>query len=157
MSMLLGRIRRTGGWCCTGAAAFALVGCYSYVPVRDPRVPPDARVRVELSNAGIVRLSPLLGSGVVGVEGRVDSAQDSAYVVSVRDVLRASGASDSWPGGPVTVTRSDVARILEARLSPVRSVALAAGIAALVAAGAGAFASGGVTGTKQPPPNPTPK
>jgi len=117
---------------CIGGIAY-LAGCYEYQPVSGALAPtvldPGSEVRLELSSDGAARLEPLLGPRTVAVEGRIDSATDTAVVLAVSGTRKdGATASTLWSGGQVTVPRTAIAGLQRRTLDKKRTF-FAAGIA----------------------------
>ncbi len=96
---------------------FILVGaaCYRYVPIASSAPPAGSEFRARLTDEGSTRLAPTLGAQIDMVEGRVSSANDSAYVVSVSATTNKSRVQTFWTGESVTLPRTTI-QALEARM-----------------------------------------
>ncbi len=88
--------------------------CYRYVPIARGAPPLGSEFRARLTEEGSVRLTPTLGAQVALVEGRVNSANDSGYVVSVSATTNKSQVQTYWTGESVTLPRSAI-QTLDAR------------------------------------------
>lgn len=133
------------------AAVAALSGCHAYHPIQAaPR--PGATLAFVLSDQGRVDLGPTVGQGAELVEGTLERASDSGYVLQVRVVDFIDGRTDRWSGERVTIRPQGVAAIRERRFSRRRTLlAAAAGIggAALFVATRSLLGRGG--GEREPP------
>lgn len=97
-------------------AVITLIGsaCYRYVPISSNAPPAGSEFRARLTDEGSVRLTPTLGAQIALVEGRVSSANDSAYVVSVSATTNRSKVQTFWTGESVTLPRTSI-QAIEAR------------------------------------------
>src|SRR3989442_11964848 len=75
-------------------------------------------------------MGPRIGPGVARVDGAVVGATDTAYVLSVSDVLGINGGRNPWAGETVQVQRAYVANSLERRFSRGRTFVVPGGAAA---------------------------
>jgi len=123
------------------AAALVLtsMACRSYVPVVPHQLAPGSTARVSLTDRGSVELASSLGPRGDLVEGRVVESDDSALVLAVSTVVRTNGVEESWRGERLAVPQSYVAEATMPKLSRVRSVLLAGGVIAGLAAIAAAI------------------
>lgn len=106
-----------------------LAGCYHYTPLATPDPAPGTKVALVLSDQGRVGLGPSVGAGVKQVDGAVVASSDTAYVVSVSDVVNINGGRSPWAGETVHVQRAFVANSLERRFSRGRTLTFAGGTA----------------------------
>lgn len=111
-----------------------LAGCYSYTPLATLDPVPGTRVSLVLSDQGRVGMGPRIGQGVARVDGAVLGATDTAYVLSVSEVLGINGSRNPWAGETVEVQRAYVSNSLERRFSRGRTLLVAGGGAAAVVA-----------------------
>ena len=84
------------------AAILMVSACYRYVPNTTAPVTAGSELRLVLTPAGSASLVPILGPDTRAVEGRVSSATDSGYVVTVSGTLKRGQDS----GGEATMTRT---------------------------------------------------
>jgi len=114
----------------------ALVGaaCYTYTPLATPDPAPGTQVSLVLSDQGRVGMGPRIGQGVARVDGAVVGASDTAYVLSVSDILGINGSRSPWAGETVEVRRTYVSNSLERRFSRSRTLLVSGGAAAAVVA-----------------------
>jgi hypothetical protein len=114
-----------------------VVGCYVYQPLEAVRPTPSVEVALALTDLGRVESGHTLGPAVDRVEGRVEQATDTAYVLQVTRVRDLRGVVTKWSGETVTVPKAWVGKASQRRLSPSRTYLLAgaftAGAAALIA------------------------
>ena len=95
------------------AAILLLSACYRYVPSTTAPTP-GSEVRLNLTPAGSASLVPILGQDTRSVDGRVSSATDNAYVVSVQGTLKRGHGSGgeptmsrvTWAGESVNIPRA---------------------------------------------------
>lgn len=86
-------------------------GCYRSVPLTTPSPETGTEVVVHLTDAGAVRLAPLLGAQLARVRGRVTDASESAVALSVIATVNRAGNEALWRGEPVTIPRELVSSI----------------------------------------------
>lgn len=121
-------------------------GCYRYHALPDARPAPGESVRLALTGAGQAQLSPVVGDGVVAVEGDVVAAAPGHLTVRIARLLTAARVSIAWSGEPVEVPTGAVASVERRQLSRGRTAMLFGGVAlgvALLAATIGSAASDG--------------
>ena len=106
--------------------AWLMAGCYYYRPM-EQTPGPEMYVSAALSDSGTERLWRYLGPDVASVRGRLLSADDSAYGMSVYAVDLRHGSSLSWKGERVVLQRQWVDGFAERRFSVGRTT-LAGGI-----------------------------
>lgn len=96
--------------------AFLLTGagCYRYVPITSGTPPTGSEFRARLTEEGSLRLTPILGNQIAIVEGRVSSANDSAFVVSMTATTNKALIQTYWTGESITLPRSAI-QTIEAR------------------------------------------
>lgn len=129
--------------------AFALAGCYRTVPIVQPTIAPETRVRLELTDRGSVDLGPRIGNTIESVEGTVVQSTDSTLTLALQLATDRRGIETTWKGEVVEFRRDHVARVSERRVSKTRSWLMAASIVALALAAAGlggSFGDGGRDG-----------
>jgi len=115
-------------------AALVGAGCYTYTPLATPDPVPGTQVSLVLSDQGRVGMGPKIGQGAARVDGAVVGASDTAYVLSVSDVLGINGSRNAWAGETVEVRRAYVSNSLERRFSRRRTILASGGAAAAVVA-----------------------
>ena len=129
--------------------AFTLAGCYRSVPIAQPTIAPQTRVKLELTDRGSLELGPRIGNIIASVEGTVVESNDSTLTLALTLATDRRGIEATWRGEVVQFPRDYVARVSERKISKSRSWLLAAGIAAgaLAAAGlGGSFGDGSSDG-----------
>lgn len=89
-------------------------GCYRYVPITSGTPPTGSEFRAHLTEEGSLRLTPILGNQIAIVEGRVTSANDSAFVVSMTATTNKALIQTYWTGESITLPRSAI-QTIEAR------------------------------------------
>ena len=119
---------------CLLLAVFVLNGCYSTTLLTGAPAP-ESEVVLNLTDMGRVAYGEQIGRGVDEVEGRVESASDSALVLRVTAVRNASGRLETWNGERFVFSRSNITNVRARTFSRSRSVlagvAVAAGVTAL--------------------------
>ena len=107
-------------------------GCYVYRPIQGMPAS-GTQVVLDLNDRGRVALSDSVGPSADRIEGEVQSAADSMYVVRVASVRYTNGLTQRWTNEPLGV-RTDLLRELrEKRLSRARTAVIAgASTAALI-------------------------
>jgi len=124
-----------GRWLVVALSA-ALMGtaCYTYTPLATPDPAPGTQVSLVLSDQGRVGMGPRIGQGVARVDGAVVGASDTAYVLSVSDILGINGSRSPWAGETVEVRRAYISNSLERRFSRSRTLLVSGGAAVAVVA-----------------------
>ena len=108
-------------------------GCYSYVPVSSTPASGSV-VSLHINDVGRVALGRTIGPAVERIEGKVESATDSAYVLRMQSVTHFNGQQASWTGERVVVEREFVTNSATRIFSRSKTAgAIAGGAAALVA------------------------
>ena len=110
-------------------------GCYSYLPLTTPDPKPGTPVALELNDSGRVGVAESIGPGVLRVQGSVVRATETAYVVSIADVLGLDRRTTKWGGETVGIQRTYVAMPYERRFSKGRTIA----VVGMILGGATAF------------------
>jgi hypothetical protein len=95
---------------------------------------PGATARVTLTDRGSVELASALGPRGELLEGRVVESADSALTLSVSTVVRRNGVEESWTGERLSIPQRYVASTTMPRVSTWRSLLLAGGVVAGLAA-----------------------
>ena len=108
-------------------------GCYTYVPVAS--APPSGSVlSLQLNDTGRVALGQTLGPTVEKIEGAVESASDSEYVLRMQSVTFFNGQKSGWTGERVVVGKRFVMNTNRREFSNSRTtLAIVAGVGAVVA------------------------
>jgi hypothetical protein len=130
------------------AAAPLLGACYVYQPLVTADPQPEARLALDLSDAGRAALVTNVGSDVSRVEGTLVSETSDEYVIRVSDVFAQRGTRTKWNGEVVAFRRDYVNRVRTRSLSRGRTAVAVAGVlGAVVGLAAGThlagFGSGG--------------
>lgn len=110
-------------------------GCYSYRPLTTPDPQPGTPVALDLNDTGRVGVAESIGPGVLRVQGSVVRATETAYVVSIAEVLGLDRRTTKWAGETVGIQRSYVATSYERRFSKGRTIT----VVGMVLGGATAF------------------
>lgn len=139
-----------------GVFAFALAGCYSYVPVESQGPAPVGQmVELQITDRGRVGLGERLGAGVRDVTGRVVGNADSDIVLSIDRITTIAGTPNLWRGDTARIGRDYVGSMSLRKISAGKTTAVVAVVAAAVyvlvnrtLAGSG---DGSEDGTEPPP------
>ena len=138
----------------TAALLLACTACHTYTAIDPSASPAGTDVRVTLTESGGLALGNQFGAVAREVDGRLESASDSAVTVAVTQVTRTSGVEDPWRGEHVTIPRTDIASVQRPTTNVGRSVVLAiallGGVYLIGNAVGGVQATGSSNGT--PPP-----
>ena len=98
--------------------ASTLTGCYRYARVDGAAPPVGAQVAAEINDQGRVALADSLGRSPGTVEGRLLSADDSSFTLSVSGVRSLRGDERTpWAGERVTLRRTSVGELRQRRLA----------------------------------------
>lgn len=122
-----------------GRTALLLIGvlslnaCYSTRPVAGPPAP-ETRLVVDLNDRGRVAYGERIGSSVREVEGIVESASDSAYVLRISTVRYLNGRTDKWAGERFSFAPANLANVRQREFSRSRTTVLGAVLAAALTA-----------------------
>jgi hypothetical protein len=144
------------------AVCFALVlasACYRYTPTSNATPSLGDIVRLDLTTAGMGRMSSILGRDAVAVEGSIVAVDDTSYVMSVSGTRQREDQSRlSWAGERVVIPRSAVQSIERRSLDKKKTwlvaglVVLGAIAAKVIVSGIDALAGGDDGGIIPPPP-----
>jgi hypothetical protein len=96
-------------------------GCYQFRPISGVPRETGASVRVSLTDRGSVDLAPYIGPTIVKVDGRLESASDSAFTLLLANVIARNGVETAWAGEKVLFHTSYVSRLESRRLDTRRS------------------------------------
>lgn len=110
----------------------SLNACYATFPV-DGKPAPDTRLVLDLNDRGRVAYGERIGSSVREVEGIVESASDSAYVLRIHSVRYLNGRSDKWAGERFSFAPENIARVRQREFSRSRTTILGVAAAAVLA------------------------
>lgn len=114
-------------------ATFVVQGCYRMRPIEGPTPELGRVVRLDLTDAGSVRLAPYIGPRVEAIEGRTERMTDSSYVLLVTSTVARGGLSTPWSNERLDVPVSAVARVRSRALDARRSwIAAGIGLAGVV-------------------------
>lgn len=141
-------------------AMMLIAGCYRYAAMGDGAPAAGAEVRLALGSGATPNLFRVLGEGTTAVDGRIATASDTGYVVSVSGTRKAGEtATTAWAGEQVLIPRAAVAQVQRRTLDKKRTFGIA-GIAILAAAATKLLidgfssSSGGDDNGGGPPPPP---
>jgi hypothetical protein len=98
----------------TVVALFALVAlpaCYRLTPLDSGTPDAGTAVRLDLTDAGSVRLAPLIGPRIDALEGRAIEVSDSVLVLQVSAAIQRNGVSVPWTHELLRVPLDAVDRI----------------------------------------------
>jgi hypothetical protein len=131
-------------------------GCARYVSVAPAEAPFGRDVRVELSQAGALRLGGSIGARARYVEGRVNgTTPDGNLLVAASTLVRDNGSEETLSGSEVALPTDAIAGVQVRRLDAGRSaLAMAAAVGGAflvgrtVSGGGGIFSHGGGGGGK---------
>jgi hypothetical protein len=133
--------------------------CYRYTPAPNTAPASGDIVRLDLTDAGIGRMTSVLGRDAVAVEGSILSVDDSSYVMAVAGTRqRESQSVISWAGERVVIPRNAVQAIerrsLDKKKTWLIAGAILLGAVALkvIVSGLDALAGGDEGGTVPTPP-----
>jgi hypothetical protein len=105
-------------------------GCYRLTPIEGSVPDAGREVRIGLSDAGSLRMAPLVGPRIEAIDGRAIESNDSAIVVAVEAVVAQNGRSMAWNQERLSVPR-DAVSSLQARALDVRKTWIVAGLSIL--------------------------
>lgn len=114
----------------------ATPACYQLTPIEGPTPELGRLVRLDLTDAGSIRMSPYVGPRVEAIEGRTERMTDSSYVLLVTATTARGGMSTQWSNERLDVPLSAVASIRRRTLDTRRSwMAAGLGVAGVVLLG----------------------
>jgi hypothetical protein len=93
------------------ALALLTAGCYRLTPIEGVVPGAGADVRVDLTDAGSVRLAPQVGARIAAIDGRALQSNDSAIVLAVAAVVAQNGRSMPWSQERLSVPRDAVSSL----------------------------------------------
>lgn len=111
----------------------ALAGCYRLTPIEtDAQLASGTELRIELTDAGAVRLASMVGPRVEVIDGRTLENTDTSVVVAVTETINRARIGMPWNGERVEVPRTAIDRLRARELDRGRSwLAGAAGVAGI--------------------------
>ncbi|HEY0971916.1 MAG TPA: hypothetical protein VGE02_13180 [Gemmatimonadales bacterium] len=112
------------------ASTLSTTGCHRYTQLAPDDLAPGRVVRAELGDQGTAELARWIGPRSEYVGGRLDSVSDTAFTMSVTQVVRRNGVTEPWRGEQILVPRSYVSSVSERRFDRTRTILLGAGIVA---------------------------
>jgi hypothetical protein len=143
-------VRRTAPAFAVAVAQAIATGCVRYEAVAGGAVPTGRPVRVQLTDLATATLAPTLGAGVVAVDGRVSTRDDTGLVLAAVGTVVRNGDTQPWQGEPVRLAWRDVARVQTPRTDVARTalsaLAVVGGAVALGAALSRSSSGGGGRG-----------
>ena len=86
----------------------AATGCATYRPIDRDVARSATDVRVDLTERGTLELGPQIGSGIVSLDGHIESVTDTTVRMSLKQVVSRAGDTQQWVGEAVTVPLSYV-------------------------------------------------
>jgi hypothetical protein len=96
-------------------------GCYSYTAMSTPSPDAGAEVRVDLTDAGSVRLASTIGQRVESIDGRCIAVSDTSLLLAVTATISRGGDIAHWNNERVDIPKSATSRIQGKRLDAKRS------------------------------------
>jgi hypothetical protein len=99
--------------------------CSTYTSIAPPLAPRGGTVRLSMNDAGRTETLGRLGAQVTAVEGEVRSITDSAVIIAVSEVSRASSDVEPYRGEPVTIPRRYIGAIERKHVQVARSLLIA--------------------------------
>jgi hypothetical protein len=151
------RVRRSVCW--AAVAGLLAAGCYSYVPLSEPRASSGAEVRVHLTPSGASDLAREIGPRMAAVDGRVlEYSPDSGVTLAVSQLRSTRGDQVAWQGdAPLFIPLSAIESVERRQLARGRTIAASTGATvALAAIGVYAARRGGKGSSTGNPPPPEP-
>jgi hypothetical protein len=136
--------------------SFLLSACYSSLPVASPVPERGRRIVARLTERASAEMAPLIGSGVVEVEGIVGETGENGWELFLLRVEQGRGQGALWNRERVVFPQGAFAAVTERRLAKTRTamfagVLAAAVILAGVAFGVSGFLPGGNEDGGTPP------
>jgi hypothetical protein len=116
------------------AAAAALNACYDYIAPPGGSPVANTEVRASLTDAGSVRMAPLVGGRVEAVDGRVERADADSLVLYVTRTTLSDGSESGWRGERVGIPVAAIATVRERQLDRPRTILAAVAGTGLVVA-----------------------
>ena len=113
----------------------ALNACYATGPVVGAPAR-GMRIVADLNDQGRVAYGDRIGPSVREIEGTVESASDSAFVVRIQSVRHLDGRADKWSGERFALAPEYLSRVRQRELSRSRTTILGVVIGAAVVAAA---------------------
>ncbi|HET9011639.1 MAG TPA: hypothetical protein VFN38_07465 [Gemmatimonadaceae bacterium] len=130
----LASARRTGVWAAVLATSVSsLAGCYATHPLTTAPVP-GTTVVLDLNDRARVQLGDRIGPSAASIEGVVQPAGDSGYVINISSVKYLNGQTNQWSGERFTLSPTLVTQAWQREFSRSRTMSLGLGIAAAIAA-----------------------
>jgi hypothetical protein len=94
------------------ALMFASTGCFTYTHIETSAPAATDVVRVELTDAGTVAMTPALGASVQLLEGPVLANSVGALEMEVRLLRRrGEGLMTEWPGDHITIPAANIREV----------------------------------------------
>jgi|SRR5439155_995780 len=100
-------------------------GCYNYLPLSRSHLVPSTYLAVTLTESGSEELAPYIGPNVLVVRGRLLSATERGFALSVAAVENQRGNIFEWQGEAVVIPGEFVRRVEERRVARSKAVLLA--------------------------------
>lgn len=113
---------------CVGAVAAVtmLSGCFAYVPVPRETLQPGDRVQIQLNETQAVRAGSVTANDVIEVTGELISSDSAAVNLSAYYLRSPSGFEQVAVGETARIPALNIAAVRENRLSPLRTMVVAA-------------------------------
>jgi hypothetical protein len=97
-------------------------GCFQYTPMTAPAPEVGSTVRIDLTDAGSVRLAPTIGQRIESIDGQSVATSDTSLALNVLATISQSGIVAHWNKERVDVPRSAISQIRGRRLDTKRSL-----------------------------------
>jgi hypothetical protein len=112
------------------ASSFFCVACSTYTSITPALAPSGGTVRLSLNDAGRAETLAPFGKQLNSVEGKVRSVTDSAIIIAISQVSRASSDVEQYHGEAMTIPSRYIGTIERRRVQVARSLAIAGAILA---------------------------
>lgn len=109
--------------------SLALNACYTTRPIAGGPVA-GSQVLFDLTDRGRVAYGPQIGAGAREIEGTLEGASDSAYVVRITSIRSLNGQKDTWSGERFSFAPDHVTNLRQRQLSRTRTGLFGAAVAA---------------------------
>lgn len=113
------------------AGVMPLAGCYSTQSLHTTPEP-GATIVLDLNDRARVALGDRIGPSALKVEGMVQSATDSVYVLRISSVEYLNGQTNRWSGEELSIPLNLVSQGWRHEFSRSRTTVLGVGIAAAI-------------------------
>ena len=90
--------------------------CYQYTPLTTVAPESGTELRVDLTDAGAVRLAPAIGQAIESIDGRSVAVSDTSLLLTVSATIGRGGYTVQWNNERVDVPKSAISRVLSRRM-----------------------------------------